>query len=75
MHTLSKSSNTIRMKLEEAARKMVVREIEKQLSKNDFEIIQLRLNTLIVESASIDILKDNIQEIIRQSKDINKQIP
>jgi hypothetical protein len=63
------------MKLEEAARKMVVREIEKQLSKNDFEIIQLRLNTLIVESASIDILKDNIQEIIRQSKDINKQIP
>jgi hypothetical protein len=59
------------MKLEEAARKMVVREIEKQLSKNDFEIIQLRLNTLIIESGTIDILKDNIQEIIRQSKDTN----
>jgi hypothetical protein len=59
------------MKLEEAARKMVVREIEKQLSKNDFEIIQFRLNTLIIESGTIDILKDNIQEIIRQSKDTN----
>jgi hypothetical protein len=59
------------MKLEEAARKMVVREIEKQLSKNDFEIIQFRLNTLIIESGTIDILKDNIQEIIRQSKDSN----
>jgi hypothetical protein len=50
---------------------MVVREIEKQLSKNDFEIIQFRLNTLIIESGTIDILKDNIQEIIRQSKDTN----
>jgi hypothetical protein len=59
------------MKLEEAARKMVVREIEKQLTKNDFEIIQFRLNTLIIESATIDILKDTIQEIILQAKGTN----
>lgn len=62
------------MKLEESARKMVVREIEKQLSKNDFEIIQFRLNTLIIESDTIDILKDSIQEMIRQSKDTNARL-